>query len=87
MAKCARVFRYHSDVLDELRARGVAPDAATDPHLVREYLSELYRYEIRRLKARLLRREFPKQAYAGLVRELRNKYVLLSIPVDAWLDR
>jgi len=80
-----RVFRYRPLILEELRVHGLAPDATTDPHLVREYLSDLYRYEIRRLKARLLRREFPKDEYAGLVRELRKKYLLLSIPVESWV--
>ncbi|HXE80629.1 MAG TPA: hypothetical protein VNK41_07770 [Vicinamibacterales bacterium] len=80
------MFRYRPDILDELRARGVDPDAATDPRFVREYLSDLYRYEIRQLKARLLRGEFPRQEYAGRVVELRKKYVLLSVPVEDWTE-
>ena len=85
VAKCAGVFCYRPDVLEELRIRGVAPDARTDPALVREYLSDLYRYEIRQLKSRLLRREFPRGEYAGRVRELKLGYFLLGIPVDRWL--
>jgi hypothetical protein len=85
MAKCADVYRYREDVLDELRDRGIAPDGATDPAFVREYLSDLYRYEIRQLKGRLLRREFPRSEYAGRVRALRRKYVLLSVPVGSWV--
>lgn len=81
------VFRYRSEILHELRGHGLAPDATTDPHLVREYLSDLYRFEIRRLKARLLRREFPKHEYASLVIELRKRYLLLSIPVESWVAR
>jgi hypothetical protein len=81
----ARVrFQYSDDVLEELRRHGVAPTDATDPQLVREFLSALYRYEIRQLKTRLLAGEFPHREYASRVRALRRGYVLLSIPLETW---
>jgi hypothetical protein len=52
---------------------------------VREFLSDLYRYEIRQLKGRLLRQEFPRGEYAGRVRQLRRKYVLLSTSPQLWV--
>ncbi len=54
-------FRYRADVLEELWRHGVQPTERTPPALVREFVRDLYRYEIRRLRARLLRKEFPKR--------------------------
>jgi hypothetical protein len=77
-------FAYTPEVLVELRRHGVAPTGATDPQMLRDFLSALYRYEIRRLKGRLLAKEFPQREYASRVRALRREYVLLSIPLDTW---
>jgi hypothetical protein len=55
--------------------------------LLRDFLSALYRYEIRRLKGRLLSKEFPQPEYAARVRALRRGYVLLSIPLETWTRR
>jgi hypothetical protein len=52
--------------------------------MVREALSDLYRYEIRRLKRRLLGGEFPREQYAAHVIALRKQYWLLSVPVEQW---
>ncbi len=78
-------FIYRDDVLEQLAAHGVRPRAATRPGLVMAYLNDLYRYEIRRLKRRLLRGEFPQGEYIGRVVGLRRKYPLISIPVQAWM--
>jgi hypothetical protein len=78
------VFRYTPEVLEELRRYGVVPLESTDPQFVRDFLSAHYRYEIRQLKQRLLRREFPQAEYAHRVRALRRNYVLLSIPLEIW---
>jgi hypothetical protein len=78
-------YRYRAEVLDALARHGVVPLATTAPLLIRDQLNDLYRFEIRRLKARLLRGEFPKADYIGHVVDLRCKYMLLSIPVEEWL--
>jgi hypothetical protein len=75
---------YQPEVLEELGKHGLVPTPETDPQSVRDYLSALYRFEIRRLKARLLRGEFPQREYAPRVRALRRQYVLLSIPLETW---
>lgn len=51
----------------------------TPPERVREYVRDLYKFEIRRLRERMLRREFPKSEYAGRVDELRRAYPVLSL--------
>jgi len=77
-------YRYRPEVLEALARHGVAPLDGTPPSRVREHLSDLYRYEIRRLRARLLRGEVAKAAYVDNVLTLRGKYLLLSMPVGEW---
>ena len=77
-------YRYRPEILDTLVAHGLRPAPTTDPAFVRQALSDLYRHEIRRLRARLLRHEFPKAEYAGRVDTLRRRYVLLKLPVSLW---
>ena len=78
-------FEYAPEALDVLAGHGLAPGPATPPDVVREALSDLYRYEIRRLKRRLLAAEFPKEHYLDHVIELRRRYWLLSVPVSQWV--
>jgi hypothetical protein len=78
-------FVYRPEVLEALVRHGVRPTSATPPELVHEFVSDLYRFEIRRLRDRLLRNEFPKREYAGRVIELRDRYRVISMrPLD-WL--
>jgi hypothetical protein len=78
-------YRYRPEVLDALVRHGIVPLGTTAPLFVRDQLNDLYRFEIRRLRTRLLRGEFPKADYIGRVIDLRGKYLLLSIPVEEWL--
>jgi hypothetical protein len=79
-------YRYRRDVLDELLRLGVRPTPRTRPELVHEFIRDLYRIEIRRLRERLLRREFPRSDYANRVVELRRKYPLTSLRPWEWLE-
>jgi hypothetical protein len=79
-------YRYRPVVLEELAAHGLQPTPATPPQLVRDYLSDLYRYEIRRLRARLLRGDIPKADYNNHVIALRKQYPLLSVPLALWTE-
>lgn len=76
---------YRPAVVEHLLTLGIRPRSSTPPELVRSYLSDLYRYEIRQLRARLLRGEFPKSEYVGRVIDLRAKYPLLTIPIHLWM--
>jgi hypothetical protein len=77
-------FQYRPDVLDQLAAHGVRPAPATRPAAVFRYLNDLYRYELRVLRARLRERAFPKSEYAGRVVALRRKYPLVSVHPSEW---
>ncbi len=79
-------YRYRPDVIAELLRHGVRPAAGTPPQFVALFLNDLYRFELRRLRARLLRGEIVKRDYAGHVMALRSRYPLLSLPVRQWVE-
>jgi hypothetical protein len=79
-------YRYRRDVLAALEAHGIRPSSATRPELVREFVNDLYRYEIRRLRDRLLRGEFPKDTYYDRVVTLRNRYAVLALKPFQFLE-
>jgi hypothetical protein len=72
-------YLYRRDVLERLEEHGIRPRPTTRPELVREFVNDLYRYEIRKLRDCLLRGEFPKHTYVDRVVELRNKYSVLAL--------
>ena len=79
-------FRYRPEVLEALARHGVVPLDQTPPSRVREHLNALYRYEIRRLRSRLIRGEVAKASYIDHVLTLRGRYLLLSMPVADWAE-
>jgi hypothetical protein len=72
-------YHYWGKVLEELEKHGIRPRSTTRPELVHEFLSDLYRYELRRLRDRLRRGDIPKDGYIDRVIELRLKYPLVSL--------
>ena len=78
-------YEYAPEALEVLVGHGLVPGPQTRPEVVRDALSDLYRYEIRRLKRRLLAGEFPQADYLDHVIELRRQYWLLSVPVVRWV--
>ena len=80
-------YTYYPRVLDELRRHGLDPLPTTPPDRLRDAISDLYRYEIRRLRSELLARRIRRQDYATHVVELRKRYLLLSIPTELWTVR
>ncbi|MCC6162499.1 MAG: hypothetical protein IT182_04025 [Acidobacteria bacterium] len=73
-------------VLDALAGHGLRPTAETPALLLHDQVNDLYRFEIRRLRARLRAGEIPRASYAGEVLALRRRYVLLSLPLHRWRD-
>lgn len=61
------------------------PTVRTPPDLARGFVRDLYRYELRVLRDRMRRREFPKQEFAGRVIALRDHYSVLSLRASEWL--
>jgi hypothetical protein len=76
---------YRPEIVEYLVRCGIRPRPSTPPELVRRYLNDLYRYEIRTLRDRLRRGEFPRHEYADRVVQLRVKYPLLAIPLHLWM--
>lgn len=66
-------------MLKHLLQHGVIPTSHTSPQLVRDYVRDLYKYEIRKLRERMLSKEFPAAEYAGRVEHLRRQYPVLSL--------
>jgi hypothetical protein len=75
----AERVRYRAGVLAHLLQHGVRPKEHTRPELVRDFVRDLYKYEIRCLRERYLRGGFPKIEYAGRVDELRRRYPVLAL--------
>jgi hypothetical protein len=86
LAGSSRTYRYRPEVIEELWRHGVHPTAATPPQLVYEFVSDLYRFELRRLRDRLVRKEIPKAGYYDRVVELRRRYPLVSFRADSWVE-
>jgi hypothetical protein len=79
-------YRYRPEVLAELARHGLIPRPETTPQTLRDAINDLYRYEIRRLRDELLANRIAKRDYAGLVVELRKRYLLLSVPITLWSE-
>jgi hypothetical protein len=79
-------YRYRPEVLAQLGAHGVTPKPSTSPEFVRDFLNDLYRYELRRLRDRLVRREIAKPDYYAHVVDVRRRYPLLSMKLWEWIE-
>ena len=81
----SRTYRYYDWIVDALAGHGLAPQDETPPWFLRDAVSDLYRYEIRRLRQSLLAGRIPKSDYAAHVIALRKRYLILSVPIGQWL--
>jgi hypothetical protein len=79
-------YRYRADVLEQLLRHGVRPTPHTSPQLVRDYVRDLYKFEIRALRERYIRREFPKQEYWTRVDNLRRQYPVLALQPRQFIE-
>lgn len=79
-------FKYRDSVLIELARHGVVPRDDTPPELIREYVNDLYVYEIRALRKKQRAGLIPMREYANHVKELRSRYPILSLPVQHWTE-
>ena len=79
-------YRYRADVLEQLWHHGVHPRSTTPPALVHEFVSDLYRYELRRLRTQRVRGGIPKTEYFDRIVELRRRYPLVSVKARDWIE-
>ena len=79
------VYKYRDDVLAECRKHGVFPTEHTPPELARGFINELYKFELRKLRARYMRKEFLKQEYHRHVIVIRDRYPVLALTPSQWL--
>jgi hypothetical protein len=79
------MYAYRADILEALWRHGVQPTPHTNPELVRAFVRDLYKYEIRALRERYLRGEFPKGEYWTRVDALRRAYPVLALPARLWV--
>ena len=82
----AERFHYRLDVLELLLRHGVRPTDRTPPGLVRDFVRDLYKYEIRCLRERYRRRDFPKTEYASRVDALRRRYPVLALHAREFVE-
>jgi hypothetical protein len=80
-------FTWDPDMLNALANLGVRPGADTSPTFVKEYVSDLYRYELRRLRDRFVAGHIAKTDFHALIIGLRPRYWMLSIPAARWAER
>jgi hypothetical protein len=77
-------WSYPPELMDVLLAFGLKPLPRTPPAVVRAALNDLYRFEIRRLRQRMVDGKVEKASYADEVVVLRKKYWPLSLQPGAW---
>jgi hypothetical protein len=78
--------KYYPRVLEQLWRHGVQPTPATPPQLVHDFVNDLYRYELRRLRDQLRHGEIPKPQYFDRVVEVRLRYPLLALKAWQWVE-
>ena len=77
-------YLYQTAVLEALAIHGLHPLSTTSPQFLRDAVRDLYRYEIKALRAAFVAGQIPKAGYADRVIELRKRYWLLSVPLQLW---
>ncbi len=77
-------WTYPPELLDVLVTFGLKPAATTPPLVVRAALNDLYRFEIRRLRQRMVDGHVEKARYVDEVVVLRKRYWPLSLQPEHW---
>lgn len=77
-------WTYPDFLMESLTRHGVAPRPETPPRIVRDFVRDLYLYEIRQLRDRRRSGEVAKGDYVGLVVALRKRYLPLSLTPAQW---
>jgi hypothetical protein len=80
------IFRYRESVLAELSKHGVVATEGTPPDLARGQVNDLYLIEIRSLRDRMKAGLIPLADYSTRVKELKDRYPLLGLPLQFWTE-
>lgn len=75
---------FRPEVVEELARHGLVPRPDSSPARLREQINDLYRIEIRRLRDRCRAGEFSTKELPIHVIALRQRYRLLSVPINRW---
>ena len=78
------IWRYPPELLDVFVTFGLRPAPSTPPSVVRAALNDLYRFEIRRLRQRMVNGLVEKGRYVDNVIALRKQYWPLSLQPEHW---
>ena len=79
------MYRYKEEILAQVALHGVRPTPSTPPERDHEFVNDLSRYELRRLRDRLIRREIAKPDYYDRVVEIRRRYPALALKPWQWI--
>jgi hypothetical protein len=77
---------YRPDIIEQLWRHGCHPEDTTPPDLVHAFVSDLYRFELRRLRDWLVTRKIPKEGYYQRVVALRQRYPIVSLKPHQLLE-
>jgi len=77
-------WTYPPELLEKLLGHGVAPRPDVHPRVVRDFVSDLYRFEIRRLRHWRATGIVRKEDYVERVIALRKQYWVLTLEPSAW---
>jgi hypothetical protein len=81
------MYCYRPEILEQLERHGIKPTLSTPPERVHEFVSDLYRYELRRLRDRLVRQDIQKEGYFDRVVDLRRKYPIVSLKPHQLIEK
>ncbi len=77
-------WSYPPELLEVLATFGLKPAPTTPPPVVRAALNDLYRFEIRRLRQRMVDGKVEKARYSDEVIRLRKRYWPLALQPKDW---
>jgi hypothetical protein len=80
------MVRLRAEVRASLARHGVEPADEDTPASLKERLDDRYLEDVRQLRERQRAGEIPMSEYAEKVRELRDSYPLLALPLELWLE-
>jgi hypothetical protein len=73
-------------IREALDRHGLPVTQDDTPATLRERLNDRYLEEVRTLRARQRAGEIPLAEYAGHARDLQERYRLLGLPLELWLE-